>query len=170
MVKRLIALTVFLGTSVLVGVKWPDFKPTATAMWSARKAAIRPGDAAMSCNALEKELVATMSGPAVQEYAKKSAAAAQKEYDSLHTGKAPMTGQKAATIAASLNSVSGFAHLAFAQARFTANQLHTLTAILPQLMRSQRLIQLAFTKQCPWTTRAVPFARVTQIASPRSLP
>jgi hypothetical protein len=150
MVKRLIALTLFLGMSALVGVKWPDVRTTATALWSARKTAIRPGDAAMTCNALEKELVATMSGPAVRKYAETSAVALQKEYDALHTAKAPMTGPKAATLASSLNSVTGVAQLAFAQARLTSNQLHSLTAILPQLMRSQRIIQLAFTKQCRW--------------------
>jgi hypothetical protein len=37
-----------------------------------------------------------------------------------------------------------------------ANQTDALIAILPPPMRSQHVIALAFTKQCPWAIGAVP--------------
>ena len=156
MVRRLIGLTFMLCVLVVGGVKWRDLRAMGEAAMSAKKTAVRPGDAAMTCAALEKELVATMNGPAVRRYAATSAAAAQKQYGALQNRRAQMTGQDAATIAASLNSVSGYAQLALAQARFTATQVNALTSILPQLMRSQRLVQLAFTKQCRWMTPGTP--------------
>jgi hypothetical protein len=75
-----------------------------------------------------------------------------------------MTGSMAAAIATSLTP-AGFVQLALAQAtsrvQARANQTDALIAILPPLMRSQRVIALAFTKQCPWMIGAVPLARVT---------
>jgi hypothetical protein len=113
----------------------------ATAVRSAITEATRTSDAALGCAALEKELVATMSGSAMQKYAAKVGAAAQKSHAALLKGR-PMTGQIAATIAASLSP----------EAR--ANQAGALVDILPRLARSQRLIALAFTKQCSWVSGA----------------
>lgn len=111
----------------------------ATAVRSAIKEATRSSDASLGCAALEKELVATMSGPAMQKYAATVGATAQKSHAALQKS-ASMTGQIAATIAASLSP----------EAR--ANQTGALVDILPQLARSQRLIALALSKQCSWVS------------------
>ena len=42
-----------------------------TAMIAAQPAAIKPGDEALPCAALDKELVSTMNSPAIQAYAAK---------------------------------------------------------------------------------------------------
>jgi hypothetical protein len=146
-----------------------DMKAMMAAMESAQKAANHPGDAAMSCEVLEKELVATMNGPAVQGFAVKSGAAAQKDYDALQKGNGTMAAQMAMTMASAFVPGAASAQLAAAQAQAPAQaaqaaqrvqqravQMNDLVAILPQLMRGQRVIELAATKQCPWMAGAVP--------------
>jgi hypothetical protein len=145
-----------------------DMKAMMAAMESAQKAANHPGDAAMSCEALEKELVATMNGPAVQGFAVKSGAAAQKDYDALQKGNGTMAAQMAMTMASAFVPGAASAQLAAAQAQAPAQaaqaaqrvqqravQMNDLE-VLPQLMRGQRVIELAATKQCPWMAGAVP--------------
>jgi hypothetical protein len=136
---RLFSVVAGLGlTAFLFGVRSPsDVSAMATAVRSAIKEATRTSDAALGCAALEKELVATMSGPAMQKYAARVGAAAQKSYTALQNG-GPMTGRMAATIAASLSPGA------------RSNQASALVEILPQLARSERLIALAFTKRCSW--------------------
>lgn len=183
MFRTLATLTVFLVAGALAGAQGSpeDTKAMMAALESAQKTANRPGDAAMSCDALEKELVTTMNGPAIQGYAARSGAAAQKDYEALQKGNATMTGQMAATIAASLLPGAGFAQLAAAQAQAPlqaaqaaqrvqtrANQMNELVAILPQLMRGQHVLELAATKQCPWMTGATP--SVPPVANPVAPP
>ena len=136
---RLFSVVAGLGlTAFLFGVRSPsDVSALATAVRSAIKEASRTSDAALGCAALEKELVATMSGPAMQKHAAKLGAVARKNHAALQKG-GPMTGQIAATIAASLASGARSA------------QAGPRLEILPQLARSERLIALAFTKRCSW--------------------
>lgn len=138
-VFRLFSLVAGLGvTAFLLGARSPsDVRALATAIGSALKEATRPSDGTLGCAALEKELVATMRGPAMQRYAAKVGATAEKSYAALQSG-GPMTGQMAMTIAASLSPGE------------RTNQTGVLVEILPQLARSQRLIATAFTKRCSW--------------------
>jgi len=46
-----------------------DMMRLQTAMIAAQQAAIKPGDEALPCAALDKELVSTMNSPAIQAYA-----------------------------------------------------------------------------------------------------
>ena len=52
------------------------------AMVAAQEAAIKRGDEALPCEALQKELVSTMNDPAIQAYAAKTNAAYAKELES----------------------------------------------------------------------------------------
>src|ERR1051325_7572908 len=79
-----------------------EYAEMAAAMQAAQLKAMRPGDEALGCPALEKELVASMNDPAIQAVAAKSAAAAQKNATAAEKSKAPMTPQAAAALAASL--------------------------------------------------------------------
>lgn len=125
-----------------LGVRSPnDARSLAATVRSAFNEATRSGDTSLGCAALEKELVATMSGPAMQKYAAKVGATAQESHAALQKG-GPMTGQIAATIAASLTPAA------------RANQTGAFVEILPQLARSERLISLAFAKQCSWVSGA----------------
>ena len=141
-VFRLFSLIVGLGvTAFVLGVRSPsDLKTISTAERSAFNEATRASDAALDCAGLEKELVATMSAPAMQRYAAKAGAAMQKVSAAVEKG-GRMTGQNAIAIAASL-------------APMRAGQSGALVEILPQLARSERLIQFGLTKQCSWITAA----------------
>lgn len=127
-------------------------------MIDAQVKAVRRGDEAMNCQAIEKELLTSMNDPALQAYAAKAAATAEKELTALDKPKAPMTPQAAAALAAgltpdlaSLLTGSPTQPLTPAQQlQYQAAYMKQLTAIMPQLMRSQRLVQLAFVKQCGW--------------------
>jgi len=77
-----------------------EYAEMAAAMQAAQAKAMRPGDEALGCPALEKELVASMNDPAIQAYTAKSAAAAQKNQTAAEKSKAPMTPQAAAALAA----------------------------------------------------------------------
>jgi len=145
-IRALSAVAGLLFTAFLLGVRSPsDVRAMAVTAATALREATRPSDAALGCAAIEKELVATMSAPAIQGLASNAGAAAQKNFAALQKD-GPMTGQMAATIAASLAR------------EVHSNQTGALAGILPQLARSERLIGLGFTKQCSWTTGALPFA------------
>src|SRR5262245_44332610 len=116
-------------TAYFLGVRSPDdVKALIATGRSAFNDATRPGDAALGCPDLEKELVATMSGPATQRYAAK-----------LGVGKQGAGKQNAASVVASLTQIR-------------ANQSGALVEIMPQLARGERLIGLGFTKRCSWAT------------------
>jgi hypothetical protein len=169
MLKTLVTIAVFLTARGIADAQPSpnDMKAMMAALESAQKTASRPGDAAMNCEVLEQELVTTVNGPAIQAFVEKNGAAAQKDYEALKKGQASMTGQMAASIAASLLPGADFAQLAAAQAQAPlqaaqaaqrvesrATQFSELMTILPQLMRGQRVIELAVMKRCAWTAGA----------------
>jgi len=159
-----------------------EYAEMATAMQAAQARAIRPGDEALPCAALEKELVSSMNDPAIQAYAGKSAAAAQKNATAAEKSKAPMTPQAAAALAAALGAGGGappglagapglrgglppglaasqdLAAQSQAAQKLQAEQMKQMIPIMPQMMRSQRIIQLAAVKQCAWMFGAGAFA------------
>ena len=154
-----------------------EYAEMAAAMQAAQARAMRPGDEALPCAALEKELVASMNDPAIQAYAGKSVAAAQKNATAAEKSKAPMTPQAAAALAAALGAGGGLppglaggglppglaargdlAAQAQAAQKLQAEQMKQMIPIMPQMMRSQRVMQLAAVKQCAWMFGAAHFA------------
>src|SRR5437762_4011474 len=143
-----------------------EYAEMAAAMQAAQARAMRPGDEALPCAALEKELVSSMNDPAVQAYAAKSSAAAQKNLTAAEKSKAPMTPQAAAALAASLGAGGGLppglagppglAAQAQAAQKLQAEQMKQMIPIMPQMMRSQRVMQLGAVKQCSWMFGAAP--------------
>jgi hypothetical protein len=152
-----------------------------TAMADAQTKAIRPGDAAMNCEALQGALQAAVLDPAVQTVAKQNGAVAQEQLDAIEKGTAEAKAAAATRIASGM--VQGLASAfvpgagAFtaasqqAAARAQAAQAQTQVAknlqdmnammdrmivILPQLMRGQHVMELAYGKQCPWIMSAIP--------------
>ena len=111
----------------------------ATAMAAAQAKAVRPGDEALGCAAIEKELIASMTDPAIQAYAAKSAAAAQLPRGAI--GRGATTPQAAAATA-------GAQSAQLAQLQDPSAQLAMMTTVMPQMMRSQRLVGLAMAKGC----------------------
>ena len=152
-----------------------------TAMADAQTKAIRSGDAAMNCDGLQKELQATVLDPAVQNVAKENGAVAKEKLDELEKGTAEARAAAATQVAGNIfmgltsafvpgagalgaasQQAAARAQAAQAQAA-TAKNLQDMTAmmdrmitILPQIMRGQHVMELAYGKQCPWMTGAIP--------------
>lgn len=140
-------------------------------MMDAQQKAIKPGDEALPCEALQKELVSTMNDPAIQAYAAKTNAAYAKEAEAIQ--KKGMTPDAAAALAAALAPGAGMAGLAgipqvtpgqtpqqmqqtiAAQQQVAMAYMNQLAPIMPALMRSQRVSMLALTKNCSWATGAL---------------
>jgi hypothetical protein len=143
-----------------------------TAMVAAQAAAVRPGDEALPCEALDKELVSTMTSPAIQAYAAQTNAAFAQQITAQQQKKTPMAAQSAAAMAAALVPAAGMAGMAQMpqvtpgqpmtpqqmQAAMQAQQqasiayMNQLAPIMPALMRSQRVTMLAMAKNCTWAT------------------
>ena len=149
-----------------------DMMKLQTAMVAAQAAAVKPGDEALPCEALHKELVSTMTDPAIQAYAAKTNAAYAKELEAQQQKKTPMTPEAAAALAAALVPGAGMAGMppmpqvvpgqtmtpqqmqAMIQAQQQASiaYMNQLAPIMPALMRSQRVSMLGVTKNCTWAT------------------
>jgi hypothetical protein len=150
-----------------------DMMKLQTAMIAAQQAAIKPGDEALPCAALDKELVSTMNSPAIQAYAAKTNAAYAQEIAAQQQKKTPMAPQAAAAMAAALATPGpGMAGLAAmppvvpghamtpqqmqqaiaAQQQAAVAYMNQLAPIMPALMRSQRVTMLAVAKNCTWAT------------------
>ena len=125
-----------------------QYQELMTAMVAAQAKAVRPGDEALACPALEKELMATMNDPAIQTYAAKSGALAEKQALAAAKAQGPQAPQAAAALAATLGA--GLPGPAAQMAQDQLAHMKVLLPILPQMMRSQQLMALAFAKQCAW--------------------
>jgi hypothetical protein len=166
-----------------------------TAMVAAQAGAVRPGDEALPCEALHKELVSTMQDPAILAYAAKTNAAYAKELEAQQQKKTPMTPQAAAALAAALSPGAGMAGMPampqvapgqamtpqqmqaamLAQQQASIAYMNQLAPLMPALMRSQRVTMLGMTKNCTWAVgglglypgAAVPAAVPPAVPRPR---
>jgi hypothetical protein len=173
-----------------------DMMKFQTAMVAAQAAAVKPGDEALPCEALQTEIVSTMQDPAILTYAAKTNAAYAKELEAQQQKKTPMAPQAAAAMAAALVPGAGMAGMPTmpqvtpgqpmtpqqmqqaiaAQQQASIAYMNQLAPIMPALMRSQRVTMLGMTKNCTWATgglslnpgAAVPGATPPGIAVPRS--
>jgi hypothetical protein len=150
-------------------------------MADAQTKAIRPGDAVMNCDGLQRELQAAALDPAVQNVAKENGAVAKEKLDELEKGTAEAKAAAATQIASGMfagitsafvpgaGALGAASQQAAARAQAaqgqaaTAKNLQDMNAmmermivILPQLMRGQRMMELAYGKQCPWIMGAIP--------------
>ena len=116
-----------------------DYQQMMVAMQSAQAAAQRPGDESLDCDAIVSEINAGIEHPAYQAYMAEAAAAAQREL-------ALMQNPQAAPV-----QTPAQAQLA-AQQAVAAQQAQTerLIAVMPLMMRMQRLAELATLKACDW--------------------
>lgn len=136
---------------------------------AAQAAANRPGDAALGCDALEKELVASVKHPAVESYMAKSGAAAQQQMAAMNAAKGRAATQTALTLFGSLVpggaglGLAGTAAMAQSQQLEAARnieqrmqQAQEMIGIMPQMMRGQRVIELAQARNCEWAAQTMP--------------
>jgi hypothetical protein len=135
---------------------------------AAEAAANRPGDDALGCDALQTELVASAKDPAVQAFVAKSGAIAQEKMAAMNAAAAGMGTQMAITIMSSVvpgGAWAGYganvaqAEAAKAQAGRNMQQQMQLAqdmmTIMPQMMRGQRVIELAQRRDCQWLKDAM---------------
>jgi hypothetical protein len=103
-------------------------------------AAVRPGDEAMSCEAIQVELVTTMRDPKVMAAIGRMGARAQSQKDKMDAAMA--TGKQQQTTAE--------------DARSPLASAGDMATIMPQIMRGQRLNELATAKNCAFLKGASP--------------
>ncbi len=146
-----------------------DYEPMISqleqSMADAQTAAIHEGDDSLSCEQLESEIATTMQDPAVQSAIAQNGAAAQQQMDQMNAAQGRARAQIAANIFLGLASsfIPGFGYAQMAQQRAMAAQqqrqaqqnvtqmlemMQRMQAIMPQMMRSQRVFELAQARQC----------------------
>jgi hypothetical protein len=144
------------------------------AMEKAQKDAHRPGDDALGCDALQEQMVAYSNDPAVRSVMTRQGLWGQDQMDKLNgagsgRSKASVAAQAAMGFASAfipgLGGVSMAAQAAQAQgqaAQAEQNQaqmmarMQDMLTILPQMMRGQRVMELAQARKCDWLPQQQP--------------
>ncbi|MGE0595451.1 MAG: hypothetical protein AB7P07_03750 [Hyphomonadaceae bacterium] len=140
-------------------------------MAAAQAQAIRPGDEALTCEQIQTEMAAAMQDPAVQTVIADMGAwgvERQAQADAARRGAGmQIAGGMAMGLASAFIPGAGFAAMAAqqammagAQARASQNQADvaelgaSMETIMPQMMRGQRLYELAQQQQCAFLEQA----------------
>lgn len=135
------------------------------AMASAQAQAIHSGDEQLDCDQLQNEITTTMSDPAVQSAVAANGADAQAQMDRMNEARGQQRANMAMSIFTGLASsfIPGAGYAQMAQQRMQAAQqqqqaqqnmaqmmqmMERMTPIMPQMMRGQRVYELAQAKQC----------------------
>lgn len=143
------------------------------AQTSAQAAAIRPGDEAMSCEAIQTEMGVMFNDPAFQGAISSMGASAQAQQDRAKAAQANAVGlgatSMAAGIAGSIIPGMGWLGSAAIQAqqasalaqmpaanRERAKMMGDMTSVLPQMYRGQRLYEIAQAKKCAFVNTPAP--------------
>lgn len=155
--------------SLLAGLAGPvaaqmNYSDMQAAMQAAQAAANRPGDETLTCEQLQAELNSSATSPGLQSSIASAGAAEQERAAPAPSGQA----QAAATLLGSVLPGADMAGLAAGAARGQAQgaqasanlQQHTaqsqnMMGNLPQMMRGQRVLDLAQARNCAWT-RSMP--------------
>lgn len=119
-----------------------DYQDAIAEYEAAQAAARRPGDESLSCEAIRVELETVVNDPAMQAYVNSSAEQAQLDmaYAQAAMAGVPTTGVPAADLAAQQAALM----------EQHAARVEQLNAIMPLLMRAQRLSELAALNACAW--------------------
>lgn len=158
---------VLLSTSA-VAQEAASFQGLSDALEQARREAVRPGDEQLDCPALEQQFIAAATSPSLHDYVDKGGAQAQRDAARAQPDPARMTAQAALTAFSSLVPGGAWAGLlaqagemAGMQAQTAQNvqqrvqQANEMVKILPQLLRGQRVIELAQARRCEWVPAEV---------------
>lgn len=131
-------------------------------MAAAQAQASRPGDEQLTCDQLQEEIATTMSDPAVQSAVAANGADAQAQMDRMNEAR----GQQRAMLATNLfmgiasSFIPGMGYAQMATQRMQAAQyerqaqqsmaqmMDRMMPIMPQMMRGQRVYELAQAQQC----------------------
>lgn len=145
-----------------------DYQAMMQAMEKAQSEASKPGDDKLTCEQLEKQLIAVAQDSELQAYMKVAGASAQADQEAMKKAAAgPRAMQTLRTAFMAMVPGGAAAGMASAQAQAQAQgaqaagrvqtrmeQAKQLTALMPKLMRGQRVVELAAAKKCEWATSA----------------
>ena len=170
MVRHFVLIVLLSGTSGLASAQAPEgtYGQLQATFEAAQAAAIRPGHESLSCEGLAAELVAAAKDTAVQAYIAKSGAAAQKQLDAMNAAAGTAAAGSALSLFGSVVPGGAWAGHAAAVAQAEAQkpqaartiqermqQAQEMMGIMPQLMRGQRVIELAQARDCEWLHEAL---------------
>jgi hypothetical protein len=152
-----------------------DYQAMLDAMQAAQAEANQPGDENLSCDQLQQQVVAVAQDPAFQAFVQKAGAAAQKDMAAMEAAKGEIAAKTAATMVASMVPGAAMGHMMAGAAEAQAKQAQAaervqsimsqgqeLMALMPTLMRGQRLIELGGAKSCEWAASAMSAAAPAQ--------
>lgn len=134
-------------------------------MAAAQAQAVRDGDEQLTCDQLQTEMTTTMTDPAVQSAVAANGADAQAQMDRMNEARGQQRANIAAStfmgIASSFIPGMGYAQMATQQAQAAQYQhqaqqnmqqmqvmMERMLPIMPQMMRGQRVYELAQAQQC----------------------
>ncbi len=153
--QLLVAVIIAVSAEAAFGQGIPkEYLEMQAAMAKFQAASIKPGDEALPCEALHKELVTLMNAPAVQAYAARNDAAAARQLAAIEKSKGAMSPEAAVALAGMLAPAAamGMTPNAAQSQQLAMEQMKQLTAMMPVMMRSQRVMMLAAVKNCAWAT------------------
>ena len=136
-----------------------EYQSMVNAMLAAQTGASRPGDDDLTCEQLQEEFSATTADPELHEHAQAAGAEAQKDVASVEQAQAEIASQTATTVVgslvpgASMGAMAATAANAEAATTRGAQRMQSRTAqaghivaMMPTLMRGERIMQLAAAK------------------------
>ena len=154
-----------------------DHQAMMQGMESAQTAAWRPGDDKLTCEALQEQLVAVVQDPKFLADVQAAGAAAEQDVARMQAAEGEVAAKSAATLIASVMPGAAMGHMTASaaenQERAAAGsaRMQEMMAVRQQMMshmgevmRGQRLIELAQAKKCEWA------AGIDQGAAPVSNP
>lgn len=135
------------------------------AMAQAQADAIHPGDEQLTCDAIQAELAATMTDPSMRAELDEMGATAEAQRERMQEQQAQQRAMMATGIVGGVISSfipgAGYAHAAIMQQqmrqqqaqaevgmRETESMMGNMEASMPQMMRGQRLYELAQAQNC----------------------
>lgn len=144
MSKHVQALTLLALFPILAGAQQnaPLHRNSQRVLAVVQTDARRPGDELLNCDRLEKELVASMNDPAVQSRFMRSG---MKKQASPARGFSMSSSPDATVVSTRVRAMQLTRSL-----QQEVKQMNELLAIAPQLVRGQRLLQLAQARNCHW--------------------
>jgi hypothetical protein len=145
-------------------VQAQDHQSMMQGMQEATAAAGRPGDDKLTCEQLEEQLVAVVQDPELVAHIESAGASAQKQQDAIEKGvKGQVAMQSLRTVLMSFIPGGAYGGMASAQSQAMNQgrqgmasmkdkmaQAQKMQALMPKLMRGQRVVELASGKQCEW--------------------
>jgi hypothetical protein len=144
-----------------------DYMAMMQAMEKAKADAAQPGDETLTCGQLEQQLLVVVQDPAFQAHIESAGAEAKKQQEAMEVAKGLVAVQTLRTALMTFVPGAAMAGMTQMQAQATAQGMRGMAqmkermartqqmmTLMPQLMRGQRVVELAVAKNCEWAAGA----------------